>query len=36
MDNSVKEGEIKGHWTMIYNEGFAVEIDGLRYFAFSK
>lgn len=25
-----------GHWTMIYDEGFEVNVDGLSFFAFSK
>jgi len=31
-----KGQEVKGTWTMIYDEGFEVRIDGKKFFAFSK
>jgi len=30
------ETDENGHWTMIYDEGFEVNVDGLSFFAFSK
>lgn len=32
----VKDGEKVGTWTMVYDEGFEVAVDGWTYFAFSR
>jgi len=34
--NVVRTSSSEGHWTMIYDEGFEVNVDGLSFFAFSR
>jgi len=33
---ATSEGRVPGMWTMIYDEGFEVRVDGLSFFAFSR
>jgi len=35
-DNTAKFSGSNGKWTMIYDEGFEVDVDNMNYFAFSK
>ncbi|ETW17330.1 hypothetical protein PFFVO_03762 [Plasmodium falciparum Vietnam Oak-Knoll (FVO)] len=31
-----ERNEIIGHWTMVYDEGFEIRLNGSKYFAFFK